>query len=193
MALTRTGNTQFTGQTWLKQGADVASAATVDLGAIIGQSANLTGSVTVTSFGTGGQQGVEYTILTVAGTTFTNSGTLVCPGAVDLTTEAGDIIKVWKFGAVWYVSNPLNDDDVVNTVSAKTVTFVDGDLTAGVFTFAHNLAVAGAVVQVIDNSNNKVNPDEINIVDTNTVDIDLGSFGTLVGTYRVTVFGTNAV
>ena len=193
MTLRATGNTQFYGQSWTKQGADVATAATVDLGAILGQVANLTGSVTVTSFGTGAQDGAQYTLQTVDGTTFTNSGTLVCPGGVDLTTEAGDIIIVTKMDAAWYVSNPINDDDVVNQTFAKRVDFVDGDLTGGIFTFTHNLNITGAITEVRDNNGKVVTPSDVDHTSVNAVDFDLGVFQPLTGTWRATVMGTNAV
>ncbi len=64
-------------------------------------------------------------------------------------------------------------------------TFVDGDLTAGVLTITHNLGLSAPYalnLLVYDNNNNMILPDEITGA-TNTIELDLSSYGTLIGTY----------
>lgn len=68
----------------------LASAATTDLGSIQGKCIQLTGTTGPTSFGTSKNKErlVRYT---GAGLTITNSATLVCPGAQNLTLVTDDI------------------------------------------------------------------------------------------------------
>jgi hypothetical protein len=80
----------------------VASAATADLGLIQSKCIQLTGTTPPTSFGTGKNKEriVRYT---GAGLTITNSATIVCPGAVDLTLATNDIFCVVSDNS----SNPI--------------------------------------------------------------------------------------
>ena len=67
---------------------DVAAAATTDIGAQLSTLINVTGSATITSFGTN-YNGPRF--LRFAGVcTLTNSATLVLPGGANITTAAGD-------------------------------------------------------------------------------------------------------
>lgn len=68
-----------------------------------------------------------------------------------------------------------------------TTTFVNGDLTAGILTVTHNLNQTPVLVQVFDNNNLMISPDEIDLTSNNVADIDLTSFGTLTGTWSVIV------
>lgn len=69
---------------------DVASAATTDIGAPNSNFLRVTGTTTITSFGTN-YRGPRY--LRFAGVvTLTNSSTLILPGGTNFTTSAGDVI-----------------------------------------------------------------------------------------------------
>jgi hypothetical protein len=69
---------------------------------------------------------------------------------------------------------------------AYSATFVDGDLTAGVLTVTHSLGSSNIIPGVRDNTGEFVQPD-YTVVDSNTIDVDLSAFGTLTGTWTVTV------
>lgn len=75
-------------------------------------------------------------------------------------------------------------------VTARIVrgTFTSATLTANVLTITHNLAVAGVLVQVYDDSNNLVQPDNITLSSNNATAVDLTSF-TVSGTWSYVVFG----
>jgi hypothetical protein len=74
--------------------ADVASAATVDLGAQASRSLRLTGTTPITSFGTA-PSGVRKRLRIATGLTIThNAISLICPGAANLLLSAGDILNV---------------------------------------------------------------------------------------------------
>jgi hypothetical protein len=72
--------------------ADIASAATTDIGVQNTSFLRVTGTTTITSFGTN-YRGPRF--LTFAGAvTLTNSSTLVLPGGANITTAAGDSLIV---------------------------------------------------------------------------------------------------
>jgi len=75
----------------------------------------------------------------------------------------------------------------VTSTTSFYQSFVDADLTAGVATFTHNLGHKFALVQVFDENDDLVQPDDINLVDANSLTVDLTSFGTLTGTWNVVI------
>lgn len=73
------------------KGADVASATTTTIWVTDGNYIHITGTTTITSFGTAGQAGDERTIIFDDALTLThNSTTLKLPGGANITTAAGD-------------------------------------------------------------------------------------------------------
>jgi len=90
-------------QAFIRQGdtraADVASASTADLGAAVGRFVNITGTTTITSFGTVAA-GI-WRIVTFAGAlTLTHNATsLILPGGASITTAAGDSLIAESLGS----------------------------------------------------------------------------------------------
>ena len=78
--------------------ADVASAATVDLGAQASRNLRITGTTTITSFGTAAS-GVRRELRFAAALTLTNSGTLILPSGANITTAAGDTATAVSLGS----------------------------------------------------------------------------------------------
>lgn len=72
------------------------------------------------------------------------------------------------------------------TTSYRT-SFTDASLSAGVLTVTHSLGQSVVNVMVFDNNNKNVRPDDITLVDSNSLTVDLTSFGTLTGTWNVVV------
>jgi len=68
-------------------------------------------------------------------------------------------------------------------------TFANAGLTSGSIALNHNLAVAGVLVQVYDENNQLVQPDNITLTSNNVTTIDLSSFGTIAGTWSYVIFG----
>lgn len=88
---------------------DVASAATVDLGAASSPSVNITGTTTITSFGTSAPDGAEYLLKFAGALTVTHGASLLLPEATNLVTYAGMTMRVRKeasnvWRVVWYSS-----------------------------------------------------------------------------------------
>ena len=90
-------------QAFIRQGdtraANVASASTADLGAAVGRIVNITGTTTITSFGTVAA-GI-WRVVTFAGAlTLTHNATsLILPGGASITTAAGDSLIAESLGS----------------------------------------------------------------------------------------------
>lgn len=84
---------------------NLASAATTDLGTVQSQNVNITGTTTITSFGSSASLANPYYMITFAGAlTLTNSASLVLPGGANITTAAGDTaLMVFAGGSTWRV------------------------------------------------------------------------------------------
>ena len=76
--------------------ADIASAATTSIGPILGNFAHVTGTTTITSFGTAAQAGIRRVLKFDAVLTLTHNATsLILPNnGSDITTAAGDTLTV---------------------------------------------------------------------------------------------------
>lgn len=73
------------------QGSDMASAATVDLGAAAGQYVKVTGTTTITAFGTVNAGVMRWVEFTGALVLTHNATSLKLPGAANVATAAGDV------------------------------------------------------------------------------------------------------
>jgi hypothetical protein len=117
--------------------ADVASAATVDLGAQASRSLRLTGTTSISSFGTSAS-GVRKRLRIASGLTITHNATsLFCPGAANLVLLAGDILDVESLGSGnWVVADvmPANGWRGAPVVLAEAVASASASLDiTGVF------------------------------------------------------------
>jgi hypothetical protein len=65
--------------------------------------------------------------------------------------------------------------------------FVNADLTTGVLTVNHALNNQYVSVTVIDDNDQIIIPDSVDFTDSNNLDIDLSSYGTLVGTWNAVI------
>ncbi|MCO5213686.1 MAG: hypothetical protein M9936_28640 [Caldilinea sp.] len=79
--------------------ADVASASTVDLGAVVGRFVDVTGTTTITSFGTVAAGIWRVVTFTGALTLTHNATSLILPGGANITTAAGDSMVAESLGS----------------------------------------------------------------------------------------------
>jgi len=73
--------------------------------------------------------------------------------------------------------------------SAVELSFDNGDLSAGILTVTHSEGLSAgytALVQIVDNNNKVIIPDEVYDFAANSFKVDLTSFGTLTGTWYCT-------
>jgi len=71
-------------------------------------------------------------------------------------------------------------------------TFVNADLSSGILSVTHNLATRNCTVSIRDNNNKIIIPDDITFDTTNTAQIDLTSYGTISGTWALTILSNGA-
>lgn len=79
--------------------ADIASAGTVNIGAAVGRTVFITGTTTITSFGTVGDGVIKIVRFTGALTLTHNAISLILPGGANITTAAGDALLAMSLGA----------------------------------------------------------------------------------------------
>lgn len=96
-------------------------------------------------------------------------------------TAIGSVVPLWAGGGGGV--GPAGD------ACFALATFVNADLVAGVYTFAHGLAGQFVNIQVYDNANQVVQIDDVDLTAAGSADLDLTSFGTLIGTWRVIAVG----
>jgi hypothetical protein len=105
------------------EGADIASAATTDIGAATGNSVTITGTTTITGLGTI-KAGV-WRLVTFAGAlTLTHNATsLILPGGANITTAAGDTMLAVSLGSGnWRVAFfPADGTPVVSSATGGLI------------------------------------------------------------------------
>ena len=85
----------------------LASAATTNIAGQLQSNITITGSTTITSFGTGAAAGVRKFLTFTGSPLITHSATLICPGASNFTVTAGGTMELVSEGSnVWRVCNP---------------------------------------------------------------------------------------
>lgn len=87
---------------------------------------------------------------------------------------------LWKAG--------LAGSEIPLTRTFRT-TFTNSSLTGGVLTATHNLGNKLVTVQISDNNDKIVLPDEVTLTSATQASIDLTSFGTLTGTWSLVICG----
>lgn len=67
--------------------------------------------------------------------------------------------------------------------------FTNATLSGGVLTLTHNLGQQFCQIEIYDNANRKIMPDEVTLSSANAAAIDLTSYGTLTGTWNAVAVG----
>lgn len=121
----------------------------------------------------------------------------VTPGAITVTapTTEGSVIKpvmIAETATEGFIFN-MRGNTITSGGTSFYQSFVNADLVAGVLTVNHLLGHKFAVIQVYDNNDDLITPDNINLVDNNNADIDISSYGVIAGTWRVVVLDTGNV
>lgn len=98
-----------------------ASAATLQIGLLDGNTVTITGTTGITSFGSARQPGQSRTLVFSGAVILTHSSSLLLPGSVNLTTAAGDVLVfVADTESIWrLVSITRADGSFVGSVSGS--------------------------------------------------------------------------
>lgn len=76
------------------------------------------------------------------------------------------------------------DDLAASAAMSNTGSFDNGDLSSGVLTITHSLGRQYVNCTVYDNNDIEIEPDNVTATDTNTLTVDLSTYGTLTGTWN---------
>lgn len=113
-------------------GASIASATTTDLNTATGQTVQITGTTTITSFGTAAPAGTIRVLRFAGALTLTNSANLVLPNSANILTVANDVaIFQYEGASVWRMIDFLPGDMRIIAKSVGFPSIVDiGDWSA---------------------------------------------------------------
>ena len=117
--------------------ATVASAATTDIATPLASRISITGTTTVTSFGTGAAAGVTKILTFTGNLTLTHSASLICPNGVNLAVLAGQsLIVLSEASNVWRVLAAPNTltvrlNDLASATGSSTLANGDNPITWG--------------------------------------------------------------
>ena len=134
--------------------ADLASAATTDIGAQNTNFLRVTGNTTITSFGSN-FKGPRFLVFAGA-VTLTNSSTLVLPGGANITTAAGDVLiaipgatlgTADKWIVTAYQRNTNPSSGTFTSVATDSLTVSGNNISAsGGFSFKNRLINANPII-----------------------------------------------
>lgn len=108
---------------------------------------------------------------------------------VETPFQVGIVIDAQVDG-VLYIS--VGSGGAVNNLPTATYrqSFQNSDLVSGILTISHNLNLQFCTVQIFNDLNKKIDPDDITLVDANTVEVDLTTFDGISGSWNIVVVGT---
>jgi len=114
-------------------------------------------------------------------------------GHLDLTADTSiDINALLNCGSNNIQTTGSLTDGSVSVTIAKiakvySASFTSSNLTVGVLTVTHNLGIKYTGYFIYDNTDKLILPDDATATDTNTLTINLTSYGTITGTWNIKV------
>jgi hypothetical protein len=164
--------------------ASVASAATVNLGAQTSQRVSITGTTTITSFGTA-NAGIWREGRFAGALTLTHNGTsLILPGAANITTAANDRFRAYSLGSGnWLVT------DYTRASGAALIGYIPGGTDVAVSDGGTGSSTATG------GFDNLTSASEASVASASTTDIGAAAshIVNITGTTTITGFGTSPV
>lgn len=128
-------------------------------------------------------------------------GSVLCSNATG-TAPDWEILSLDDLGDIDFSSTPNIGDILVyngthwvpqispsGATSIYRQSFVDADLTSGTITITHNLGQKYIIAQIYDENDELMVPDNIKLLSMSQCELDLFSFGTIIGTWNVTIIG----
>lgn len=151
-----------------------------------GDTITITGSAHVTNYVTNDAAD------TIAGALTINPGSLFIQEQADASADVAGLGQIWVNTAtpneLWFTDDAGTDFQLgtgIGVGGGTRGTFTNASLTAGVLTITHNLGLTTPFtmhVTVADNSQEVIIPDKVTFL-TNTITVDLSSYGTITGTW----------
>lgn len=81
----------------------------------------------------------------------------------------------------------------ISSGTSTTASFTSTDIVGGLFTLSHGSGTTNIAVTVYDNDGKQVIPDDVTIIDGNTVSVDLTSFGIITGNWSIVVLSAGGI
>lgn len=119
-------------------------------------------------------------------------------GITTARRREGMLVYTQNDGKYWSLKSPSwagTDADwneaKLSTTNARAyrLAFVFGDLTSGVLSVTHSLGEKFVSVTIYDNNDKQIIPDEVQLINTTDLQIDISSYGNITGTWNLVVLG----
>jgi hypothetical protein len=142
----------------------IASATTTDLGTIASHNASVTGTTTITSFGSSAVTSAPFYFLTFAAALqLTYNGTsMVLPGGKSITTSAGDFaIALYRGSSNWTILDyvPASGTSLVPFAAGTLATIASASTTDLGTAQSHNVSISGTTtINAFGSSASTANP-----------------------------------
>lgn len=142
----------------------IASATTTDLGTIASHNANVTGTTTINSFGSSAAISSPFYFLTFTGSLqLTYNGTsLILPGGISITTQAGDFaIAMYAGSSNWIVLDyvPASGTSLVPFAAGAAATIASASTVNLGTAQSHNVSISGTTtINAFGSSASTANP-----------------------------------
>jgi hypothetical protein len=146
-------------------------------GASVSITTGANGSITISSTGGGGGSGDAFASYVVMSAT----GSLTA----ERVLTAGSGISITDGGAGGNVVISANTSGVARGYFSAS--FTNANLTGSILPLTHSIGSKYVAVQIFDNNDYMINPDEIRLINDNVATVDLSSFGTIPGTWTAVV------
>lgn len=136
------------------EGTPIASAATVDIGAADSDFVDITGTVTITSFGTTITRNHMWLQFNDVLTLTNNATSLILPTGANIITAAGDILEARRLSSGsgdWIVTSYSREDGTTIGTGVISPVFTSPEqsiVSAGALTIAHGLSFTPKLIQI---------------------------------------------
>ena len=177
------------------KGSDIASSGTTDLSGTVGSYHDITGTTTITSFGSTGTAGIVKILQFDGALTLTHGASLILPGAANITTVAGDVaVFVCEGSGVWRCVSYAGKNFSANNALVAGTLGVTGNVTINPGYVGIGTSVVSGTGITIDDPSATTNAKGIKINDlTNGSSTNYGLHSSVTsgsGKYNLYIDGT---
>lgn len=118
---------------------------------------------------------------------YDNMGVQIQPNKLKILDENKLELDVSNYSKIVNVYN-LKVVSMIATNNKFLKSFSNDDLNFGSINIVHNLKSQFPITKLYDNVGNEISPDSIQIVNATTINLDISSYGTIVGLYNLVMF-----
>lgn len=111
---------------------------------------------------------------------------------VEVDTVTGDMIIDWRTSVIGSSGGGGSGIITADPNLAYSTTFTNSNLASGILTVTHDLGTTNCTYNIQDNNSKAIIPDDITFA-SNTATVDLTSFGSITGTWSITILGNGGL